>query len=49
MSWRTACFLAMGAAMGAGLMTTASAAEGGTGVYLLGKRGPLAAFVPKPG
>ena len=28
---------------------TADAAEGGTGVYLLGKRGPLAAFVPKPG
>ena len=27
----------------------ADAAEGGTGVYLLGKRGPLAAFVPKPG
>jgi hypothetical protein len=27
----------------------AVAAEGGTGVYLLGKRGPLAAFVPKPG
>jgi hypothetical protein len=25
------------------------AAEGGTGNYLLGKRGPLAAFVPKPG
>jgi hypothetical protein len=24
-------------------------ADGGTGVYLLGKRGPLAAFVPKPG
>ena len=27
----------------------ADAAEGGTGNYLLGKRGPLAAFVPKPG
>jgi len=27
----------------------AQAAEGGTGNYLLGKRGPLAAFVPKPG
>ncbi len=27
----------------------ADAAEGGAGVYLLGKRGPLAAFVPKPG
>jgi len=25
------------------------AADGGAGVYLLGKRGPLAAFVPKPG
>lgn len=25
------------------------AADGGTGVYLFGKRGPLAAFVPKPG
>lgn len=27
----------------------AGAADGGAGVYLLGKRGPLAAFVPKPG
>ena len=25
------------------------AADGGAGVYLLGKRGPLAAFIPKPG
>jgi hypothetical protein len=32
-----------------GFAATAGAAEGGTGVYLLGKRGPLAAFVPKPG
>ena len=32
-----------------GLASTADAAEGGAGVYLLGKRGPLAAFVPKPG
>jgi hypothetical protein len=32
-----------------GFASTAGAAEGGTGVYLLGKRGPLAAFVPKPG
>jgi hypothetical protein len=32
-----------------GLAPTADAAEGGAGVYLLGKRGPLAAFVPKPG
>jgi hypothetical protein len=31
------------------LAPTADAAEGGTGAYLLGKRGPLAAFVPKPG
>jgi len=31
------------------LAPTADAAEGGAGVYLLGKRGPLAAFVPKPG
>jgi len=28
---------------------SAMAVDGGTGVYLLGKRGPLAAFVPKPG
>ena len=28
---------------------SALAAEGGAGVYLLGKRGPLAAFLPKPG
>jgi hypothetical protein len=28
---------------------TAFAAEGGTGNYLMGKRGPLAAFVPRPG
>mgnify|MGYP000561979466 CR=1 FL=1 len=27
----------------------ALAADGGAGVYLLGKRGPLAAFLPKPG
>ena len=33
----------------AGFASTADAAEGGAGVYLLGKRGPLAAFVPKPG
>ena len=32
-----------------GLAPAADAAEGGAGVYLLGKRGPLAAFVPKPG
>ena len=32
-----------------GFASTAGAAEGGAGVYLLGKRGPLAAFVPKPG
>jgi hypothetical protein len=32
-----------------GFASAAEAAEGGTGVYLLGKRGPLAAFVPKPG
>ncbi len=32
-----------------GLVPAADAAEGGAGVYLLGKRGPLAAFVPKPG
>jgi hypothetical protein len=31
------------------LAPTTEAAEGGTGAYLLGKRGPLAAFVPKPG
>ena len=31
------------------LAPTTEAAEGGTGTYLLGKRGPLAAFVPKPG
>ena len=31
------------------LAPPADAAEGGSGVYLLGKRGPLAAFVPKPG
>lgn len=31
------------------LAPAADAAEGGTGNYLLGKRGPLAAFVPKPG
>jgi hypothetical protein len=33
----------------AGAVSTAEGSEGGTGVYLLGKRGPLAAFVPKPG
>ena len=33
----------------AALAPPAQAAEGGTGVYLLGKRGPLAAFVPRPG
>jgi len=33
----------------AALAPPARAAEGGTGNYLLGKRGPLAAFVPKPG
>lgn len=33
----------------AGLVPAAQAAEGGTGNYLLGKRGSLAAFVPKPG
>jgi hypothetical protein len=32
-----------------GFAVTSGAAEGGSGVYLLGKRGPLAAFVPKPG
>jgi hypothetical protein len=37
------------ALMLAGFASTADAAEGGAGVYLLGKRGPLAAFVPKPG
>jgi hypothetical protein len=37
--------LALAAAGG----NSAVAADGGTGVYLLGKRGPLAAFVPKPG
>ena len=31
------------------LAPAADAAEGGSGAYLLGKRGPLAAFVPKPG
>ncbi len=41
----------MTAVMLAGLWAgqSAMAADGGTGVYLLGKRGPLAAFVPKPG
>jgi hypothetical protein len=33
----------------AGFAPASHAAEGGTGNYLLGKRGPLAAFVPKPG
>jgi len=33
----------------AALAPAAQAAEGGSGSYLLGKRGPLAAFVPKPG
>ena len=33
----------------AALAPVAQAAEGGSGSYLLGKRGPLAAFVPKPG
>ena len=33
----------------AGFAPVSQAAEGGTGNYLLGKRGPLAAFVPKPG
>jgi hypothetical protein len=43
--------LAVTAALLAGLCAgpSAMAADGGTGVYLLGKRGPLAAFVPKPG
>ncbi|MGL6223017.1 MAG: transporter, partial [Steroidobacteraceae bacterium] len=31
------------------MIPPAEAAEGGTGNYLLGKRGPRAAFVPKPG
>jgi hypothetical protein len=41
------CFLALGA--WSAVPATAHAADGGAGVYLLGKRGPLAAFVPKPG
>lgn len=43
--------LTAAAAMLAGLWSgqSAMAVDGGTGVYLLGKRGPLAAFVPKPG
>jgi hypothetical protein len=40
---------ALSALVLSGLAPAADAAEGGTGNYLLGKRGPLAAFVPKPG
>ena len=43
---RSACLAALAFAA---LAPAAEAAEGGAGVYLLGKRGPLAAFVPKPG
>jgi hypothetical protein len=45
-----ASWLVFGAAVAVALASgTAGAADGGAGVYLLGKRGPLAAFVPRPG
>jgi len=46
---KTVSFAGLTALLFAGFASIAGAAEGGTGVYLLGKRGPLAAFVPKPG
>ena len=46
----TPCGLAAGAcSIGILLAPVAHADDGGKSVYLLGKRGPLAAFVPKPG
>ena len=45
-----ASWVVVGAGVAAALVAApAVPADGGTGVYLLGKRGPLAAFVPKPG
>lgn len=46
---RVATFRVLLLALGTAGGTSAVAADGGSGVYLLGKRGPLAAFVPKPG
>jgi hypothetical protein len=36
-------------ALTASLCVDARAAEGGKSLYLLGKRGPLAGLIPKPG
>ncbi len=40
---------AIAAVLCVAIATSARADDGGKSVYLLGKRGPLAAFVPKPG
>jgi len=46
---RTLLLSAVAAAVGLATAPTSQADDGGKSVYLLGKRGPLAAFVPKPG
>jgi len=46
---RTFLLSAVAAAVGLVIAPLARADDGGKSLYLLGKRGPLAAFVPKPG
>jgi hypothetical protein len=46
---RTYLLSAVVATIGLGTAPCAQADDGGKSIYLLGKRGPLAAFVPKPG
>ena len=46
---RSAVLAAGACSLGILLAPIAQASDGGKSVYLLGKRGPLAAFVPKPG